>query len=458
MVTLFNRSRNFISIFANNAAGTIFGQIVTLITIPAQLHYLGAEQYGLIVLFNSFVAAGALTDLGIGPTVLRFVARCFKHPKALAHVFASSVTIILMLSLIVTFICAVGSIGYGFYRGASLPVAGAISANYLAALIAVTISAAMLTGLGLNVIKGLRMYRAYAVGETSLRTILPILATLVAWYTKDAGFVLLTTCIGFIIAACISLRRASKLVNANNWITTNLRYFKRKMLLFGKWVWVQAIFGFLGSQADRFIVAATMSLSSLAVYAVALSVANAMTAALNAGGGFLLPEASARLSDKAWLTRSFVKFTFLFSALSSLCIIAFVPLAKPLLTAWLNADMALKVLPVLLPILWTVGSAASSVPGTQIINAMGRTRFAALLGVGNNCVLLLVMLVAGSFFGLHGVLAGKLMSVPIGFVARAITAKYIFGMAHPIRVAFKMVWPTIWGALVGLPLSWYFLT
>jgi O-antigen/teichoic acid export membrane protein len=457
MMTLIRRGRRLTSVFASNAAGTILGQLVTLITIPAQLHYLGAEQFGLIVLFNSFVAAGALTDLGIGPTVLRFVARTERHPKALAHVFTSSITVILMLSVFVAMLGAIAAVVHVLLKG-DVPIAGSLRSAELAALVVVTIGASMLSGLGLNVIKGLRLYRAYAIAESLQRILLPVAGTIVAVMTKDAGAVLLSTCVGFIVSACILLRWAGSLVKAPVGITTNLRYFKRRMFAFGQWVWVQALFGFLGAQADRFIVAATMSLSALAVYAVAMSVANAMIAALSAGGSFLLPEASSRLSDKAWLTQTFVRFTFLFSALSALSIIAFLPLAPTLLNLWVKADMATQVLPVLLPILWTVSSSAASVPGTQIMNAMGYTKFGAILGVVNNTVMLAAMLAAGSIYGLQGVIMAKLMAVPIGYAARAVTARHVFSLKKAPLVAFRMVWPTIAGALVVLPISWHFLT
>lgn len=454
--TVFQRGRRLASLFASNAAGTVLSQLVALIAIPIQLRYLGAEQFGLIVLFNAFVAAGALTDLGIGPTVVRFVARTEHHRRALQHVFASSFTIILLLSV------AVAALGLGiamFYealKGQTL-IAGSVYPHELAALIVFTVGVSMLSGLGLNVLRGLRLYRLFAMSETAVRLVVPIASTMAAVFTKDAGAALLASSVGMLVVTALLLWRVAKRIGARVWITTNLRYFKRRMFHFGRWVWVQALFGFLGAQADRFIVAATMNLSVLAAYAIAISVANAVLAGLTAGSGFLMPEVAKRLNDKAWVEQAYRRYTLLFSAVSALGIVIALPLVTPVLTLWVKADMALQVLPVLLPILWTISSSATSIPGTQIMNAMGYTRFGALLGIGNNSVLLLALLVGGMVGGLHGVIAAKLLSVPIGFAARAITAHHVFKMPNPAWQAFKMVWPTVLGAALVLPLSWKLL-
>lgn len=458
ILSILRKGKSLSSLFASNALGTILGQMVVLVTIPMQLHFLGAEQFGLVVLFNSFVAAGALTDLGIGPTVVRYIARTQHHPRALAHVFSTGFTVICMLALAVGVIGVCAAAAYPAVSGNTELVAGSVSPLALGLLVVATVAASMLTGLGLNVIKGLRLYRPFAIAESGLRVSVPLVGTLVASLTKDAGATMLAVCVTFGVAALLLLTWARSLVKAQTFVTTNLRYFRRKMLHFGRWVWVQAIFGFLGAQADRFIVAATMSLSALSAYAVAMGVANAMVAALQAGGGFLLPEASSRLSDRAWLASTYKRFTLLFSALSSIGICVFLFLMNPVLNVWVGSQMASAVVPILLPILWTVSSGASSVPGTQIMNAMGYTRFGALLGIANNSVLLVSMLFAGSIFGLNGVLAAKLLAIPIGYVARAVTARHVFQLRRPFLESIGMIWPTVFGALIVLPISWKLLT
>lgn len=450
------KARRIGGAFASNAAGTVMGQIVQLIAIPLQLHHLGSAQFGLIVLFNSLVVAGSLTDAGIGPTVLRFVARTERHPRAMEHVIASSLTVILGISAFVAIASIGGTWAWTAWHGAT-PVAGTVQPLVLAALVSAGVAASMVSWLGLNMLRGLRHYRLFALCESIQRIMMPLVCTVVAVLTKDASAVLFALCAWTALAAVATLVFAARRAGVHLHVTRNLRYFRRHMFAFSRWVWAQSIFGYAGSQADRLVIAAVMDLSALGIYAVAVSVANALLAVISAGGAFLLPEAASRLADRAWLTRAFLHYTLLFSAVSAAGIAVFTPLAKPILDLWVGATVAQQVLPILLPLLWTISGAAGSAPSHHILNAMGRSKFAAAASMFANSAVLIGMLVGGLFFGLWGVIAGKLFSLPLGLGIRAVTAHRIFGLPHPVRVAFKIVWPTLVGALVGLPLSWWFL-
>jgi hypothetical protein len=152
-----------------------------------------------------------------------------------------------------------------------------------------------------------------------------------------------------------------------------------------------------------------------------------------------------------------VRYTLLFSAVSALGIIAFIPLARPVLDLWVGAPIAVQVLPILLPLLWTIGNAAASAPSNHILNAMGHSKFAAAAGATANTLVLLLMVAGGALFGLWGVIGGKLVALPLSLGIRAVTAARIFGLPRPVRTAFTMLWPTLAGGLVVLPLSWYLL-
>jgi len=454
--TYFQRGRRLLFLFSNNAAGTVLSQVAALIAIPIQLKFLGVEQFGLLMLFYSFVAAGSLADLGIGPTVVRFIARTERHRTALQHVISSSFTVILMLAAVVVLASFFAAWLYEVYKGQIL-IAGSLHPYELTALIAYTVSASMLMGLGFNILRGLGLYWIFGLAETTVRLSTVTIVTFAAVISKDPGVTLLAYSVSTSLFTGILLLYVSKKVGVKFRLTANLRYFKRKMFHFARWVWAQAFFGFLGSQADRLIIAATMNLSTLAVYSIAMSVANAVMAGLTAGSGFLLPEAAKRIKDKFWVAKAYCRYTLLFSAATAFSIAIATPLLHPVLTLWLNENIALQVLPILLPIMWTISSAATSIPGTQFMNAVGFTKFGAILGLANNSILLAALLFAGTIAGLQGVIGAKLLSIPIGFFARAVTAHHVFGLRNPLWQAFKMVWPTVLGATVILPLSWKFL-
>lgn len=450
------RARRLASLVASNASGTVLGQVVQLATIPLQLRYLGAEQFGLLVLFNSFVMAGSMADAGIGPTTLRFVAKNSHRRRAVEHVVASGLTVLCATFLGLSVLALLGA---ALYAHNTAPPASphAIGAVAYVGLVLFALGASMLSGLGFNVLKGLRQYTRFAVLESIHRIGLPVTTTVVAVATGQVRWVLVSSCAWMLVSAVLTLRSVVVSAGIAMRFTRHLRYFRQRMLHFSSWVWVQAVFGYLGTQADRLIIASVMSLSTLAAYAVAMSVANAALAVMSAGAGFLIPESASRLNDLAWLRRSFVRFTFLLSTVSALAIVAILPFAEFLLSAWLGAGSAALVLPILVPLLWTFSNAATSIPGNYMATAMGHSKFVALLGAAGNSIVLIAMISGGVAFGLYGVLCGKLSSILVGFCVRTAMARRIFLIPNAATAALRMVWPTLLGSCVVLPLSWYHL-
>lgn len=449
-------ARRIGSLFASNASGTVLGQLVQLATIPVQLRYLGAEQFGLLVLFNSFVMAGSLADGGIGPTALRFVAKFAHRARAVEHVVASALTMLVLMFAAVSILALTGA---ALYQSLVEPAPArlVLAPVPYVGLVLVALGATMLSTFALSILKGFKHYRAFALIESLQRIALPLVATVMAVQTQNVKWVLIANCLCLGVAALLSLVSASKQCGVRIRLTGHLTYLRKRMLAFSSWVWMQSIFAYLGTQADRLIIASLMSLSQLASYAVAMSVANAALAVVVAGAGFLIPEAASRANDKTWLATNFARFTFMLSAVTAGCITLGLPVLQPFLVLWLGEEHALPVLPILLPLLWTISNAATSIPGNHILTAMGRSRFVAIAGATANTFVLAAMIIGGMSFGLAGVLGGKLLSVLAGFVIRRTIAHRIFDIPKPTLAAVRMVWPTLAGGLVVLPLSWYFL-
>lgn len=450
------QARRLASAFASNASGTVLGQVVQLATIPLQLRFLGAEQFGLLVLFNSFVMAGSMADAGIGPTTLRFVAKNSHRRRAVEHVVASGLTVLCLMFVALSTVALAGA---WLYESLAQPStsAGLIRPVPYVALVLLALGASMVGGMGLNILKGLRQYKRFAVLESIHRICLPLVTTATAVACGQVQWVLLSSCLWMVFSGALTARVVVARAGIAIRFTRHLRYFRRRMMSFSSWVWVQAVFGYLGTQADRLIIASVMSLSTLAAYAVAMSVANSALAVMSAGAGFLIPESASRVNDMEWLRRHFARFTFLLSAVSALSIVAILPFAHLLMSAWLGAGSAALVVPILIPLLWTFSNAATSIPGNYMATAMGHSRFVALAGAAGNSVVLAAMIGGGMAFGLPGVLGGKLCSVVVGFCIRSAIARQIFLIPNAVGAAARMVWPTLLGCFVILPVSWYLL-
>lgn len=390
---LLGRASDLCSKFLFNASGTVIGQLVQMVAVPLQLHALGAEQFGVLILFSSFVMAGSIVDAGIGPTTLRFVARSDTRPKLLEQVLASSRSIVLLISLAIFVTSQIISLVIVSMRGSDL-LAGT-SIHFMAALIAIGIMLSMMTTVGINTLRGLRRYAFFATFDTASRILQPLILVGLALATRSVTIVLIGNCVAMGVFAILVTILSTREARVRMRLTTNLRYFRRHMSRFSIWIWWQAIFGYLGSQADRLVVASFMSLSMLSMYAIALQLANTIVTIVSAAGGFLMPEAANRLRDAQWLLKTYWRFTLFFSATSAVGIIVIAPMAPTLLQLWLGQTHGMQVLPFLLPLLWVASSTVSSIPGTQLMNAMGYVRFGALVGMINNSVVLSAMVVGG---------------------------------------------------------------
>jgi O-antigen/teichoic acid export membrane protein len=446
------RVRAVAALFATNASGTVLGQIALLLAIPIQLRSLGVESFGLLALFNTCVLAHSLTDAGVNTATLRFVARTQNHPALLQHVVSSALTALVALSV------AVVATAWGLALAlGSEPVADRLAPSTFVLCVALALTGSMLAAFAMNLLKGLRRYRLFAGVETLNRVMLPVVATLAAVLTGEIADTLKLTTAWLLAAALGTLGLVSACTGLRLRPTLRFGFFWRRMSGFCRWTWVQSAAAYLGAQIDRFVVAASMNLTMLAAYSVAASLANALVAGASAGGSFLLPEAAVRANDRAWLRKTFHHATFVFSAGAAACIVVATLAAPAFLSFWTGVAMAGQVLPVLLVLLWVAGNAVTSAPANHLMNAMGRTRLAAICSIAGNLAVAGCVLAGGLLAGLPGVLAGKLSAVGIGLLIRAQVARRVFDEPHPLRTSLRLLWPTVGGTLVLLPLSWAWL-
>lgn len=424
------------------------GQIAQLLVIPFLLHALGTERYGLFALFLAIVASGGILDAGVGPTVLRFVARAGRRSLLVEHIVASAITVVLLIGIVIFVLASAAAALFPVIL--SQNIGGQVSTFSFVLLTTASLVFAMLATVALNAIRGARKYRVFSFGETGLRVLQPLVVTGAAIWSGSITVVLASYCLVTGILAAILLLVMARQTGIELRLATDLRYFRRRMLRFGRWIWVQAICGYAGTQADRFIVLSLTDLHTLGIYSVAASVANGIMGVAGAASGFLVPEAAARIGRKDWLFRTFKRATLLLSGLSSLGILLLMFAAPGLLDLWLGEPRGREVVPFLLPLLWVTASGITSIPATNIANVVGAVRLTATIGIVANLVTLTSMVVGGHLFGPFGVVFGKWISLPMAVVARAIVLRYVFGSTRAFGPALILMAPTLLGAALGL--------
>lgn len=115
------------------------------------------------------------------------------------------------------------------------------------------------------------------------------------------------------------------------------------------------------------------------------------------------------------------------------------------------------VLPLILALLWVAANSITSAPANYLLNAMGKTREAAIYGIAGNISITAMVLFGGTIAGVTGVLGGKLGSIIVGFAIRFHIAKSVFHEKHPLRFTISVIWPTILGASIAIPISYMLL-
>ena len=87
----------------SNGLAYLTAVVVAFVVCPLLVHGLGNDQYGVWLLVDSVLAYLALTDLGVGAAVLRYVARfdALHDEEALNCVFNTSLSIFACAGLIV---------------------------------------------------------------------------------------------------------------------------------------------------------------------------------------------------------------------------------------------------------------------------------------------------------------------------------------------------------------------
>lgn len=449
------RGGKLFSLLFSNGFGTAAGQAAQIIAIPIQIQSLGTANFGLLALFLSLVAASTIADGGIGSTTLRFVARSAKRPKLTEYVLASGITAILIIGIGIGLLAQAMGLIYALAWGDGSGTSGRAGVALIAVLVSAAIVMSMLANVGMNTLRALRQYRTFAISETTYKLLQPLVLTIVALTTGDITAVLFYYCIVIGVYTLIILVLAARLAGVRLMLTFNFHYFRRRMLNFSKWVWVQSMFGYLGSQADRFVVAGFLGLEVLGFYSVAMSVANSLLALASAAAGFLLPEVARRLGRHDWLVETFRYSTFLLSTVSATANLAITPVAPFVLGLWLGSDNAAQVLPFAIPLLWAASSMITSIPATQFLNAMGRAQLGAMIGMFSNFASLASLIILGWLFGASGIIAAKLLALPLGLAARTIVIDRVFKLQRPALEALSLTWPVLFGTIISMAmLQW----
>ena len=439
-------ARNVVTRYLAVAADLLIG----LITLPFNLHHLGAEAYGLWVLTAGVTIHLSILDLGYGGAMVKFVAqyRAYKDTRALNEI-ASTLFFLFAGFGLISYLVVAG-LAFNVEHIFKITAAQAQLAKWILLIIGVRIAINFPFSVYGGVSSGFQRYDINNV--TAIVT--NIIAALVNVAVLLLGFgllplVLATT--GVRVAAYFVYRRNAYQVFPA--LRIRLAFVRRERLreVTGFSVYSSIIdwANKLNYELDEIVIGVFLGSAPVAVWAVADSIISGVQRLTNQGNAVLLPvvvdsDATNRVGR---LQRVLLEGTRLSLATVVPTAIVLIVLADPLVRAWVGPS-AVAAVPVIQILAFAVALRVGNATSTTVLKGSGEVRHVAMVNIVTGLVNLALSSLLITPFGLVGVAIGTLIPIAIAsiFVLFPAACRRV-GVSVPHAFHFA-VWPTVWPAVV----------
>jgi O-antigen/teichoic acid export membrane protein len=398
------------SILANWVAMAVSASISLLLT-PLLIHQLGHLFYGMWILTASVLDYYGILDMGLRPTVQRFVARYQGVDEraglntTLATALSLSCGLCVLICVLSVFIAPAMPLVFAIY--------GKDSHAFQQLIILLGLSAAFtfpgrVLGAYLCGLQRYDLYNLNSIAGSLLRAALLVLVLRLGYGILGCGVVaLLTTLFSLVMSACLVIR-------ADQGMTVAWRYVSgrhaRELLSFSFYMFLASAGDLLRTRLDSLVIARWLGVALVTPYNVAARLIECFRTIMFSLLGPLLTEMSsldAQSSDLK-LKNLFMRSSRM-TALFSCCVTALLFMnGKALLRHWLDSAFvsSFSVLMVL-----AVGRclAVGQTPSVVLLIARGRNRFVGWMTVIEGLANLGLSIYWVRSYGLIGVAMGTLV-------------------------------------------------
>jgi O-antigen/teichoic acid export membrane protein len=394
-------------------AGFAYATVLTIAVIPVVVHRLGAEAYGVLALTGTFAGFLGLLNIGLGTTLLRFLADRFAkddHDEA-NEIFGTSLV----------FYGAIGLIGMAIAVVVGTTLTASLF-NLSAANVPAARFAFVVGGLGFLLVMitkpftilllSVQRYDIQARVGIALGTVSAVgsIALVLAGYRLYA-LVLLQLGIdlaALIVYTSIGRRLLPTLRARPRWNTPVLR----RMISFSAFLFVASVSGFVLAELDRILIGALASVTLLSFYVIPLSVASRISSAITTIASVVVPASTELIAqdDFERARRLYVRATRVVVVfLLALSIPTFV-FAHELLLHWIGPAMAAKSDTILrLLVVTFVLSSLAVVPYNTLVGA-GNPRVPAYFNVGMAVINVALVVILIPVYDITGAAVAYLIS------------------------------------------------
>jgi O-antigen/teichoic acid export membrane protein len=442
--------------------GTRYALIVAsvllgIVVLPFNLKYLGEENYGLLTLVASVTTYFSVLEMGYGGAIVRYIAefRARRDSQALNQV----------LSTMYYVFCIMGALAYALavVVAVLLPEIFNISPEQVRTgqivllIIAVHVALHFVFSIYGGVINGFELYYVNNIVGGAFNVLAAVLNVLVLWLGYGIVEMVAATTTARVIPYFIYRRNAYKAfpeleIPELEISRAHFRWDRlRELTGFSAYVAVIDWSARLTYTTDIFILGMLLNTATVAVYAVAQRLAEALLRMTNQLHTFLFPAVVAHAVEGGveGQRRLFVKATrFQLAVAIGLCG-GVAAIADVLILAWVGPgyDASASVLRVLCAIV--VIRTLLSMPAT-VLKGTGHHRFVAIASAWCAVASVLLSIGAVKLYGMPGVAWGAL--IPAAVLSAAVVFPRTCRVVQmPVGAAYRqIVWPAAWPAAIAL--------
>lgn len=409
---------------ANLIAGTVTRYVVLALNIavgvvlmPFTVRHLGQTQYGLWMLVASLTTYFQLLDLGYGNGVVRHLVDADRRgDMAEVNRIASTFVCVYAAIGVVAVVAIAATAGFVVPRFPHLAPAQVRVAQMLLAILGARVA----IGFPLTVFGAVTNARQGFVVNNLVAGGIVVVSAVATYLVLESGRGLLTlvatttaiNLLGYAGYAWIAYRIMPRLrLRAASFSVSRWR----DVTSFSVYLFVINVAGQVSFNVDNIVIGAALGPASVAVYAIALRLAEYQRRLCDQFSGMLFPVAMAfgADGDRAALRRTLVdgnRIAMVLVAGASVCLIGF---SGPLIGRWMGPAFAGSVLPfnvLAIAGMIVVSQAASS----NVLIAVGRHRLVTWIWLAESAANLALSLVLIRAIGLPGVAIGTLVPLVFG--------------------------------------------
>jgi O-antigen/teichoic acid export membrane protein len=383
-----------------------------LAAAPFLVHKLGLSQYGIWMLVSAILGSMGILSTGFGDATVKYVStyRGQNNPAGVERTIRATLTINALLGTL---------FGLLVWAGAPYAVDHIFRIEpvfHAASLQAIRISAVILAVRSVEsvFVSTLRAFERYGPPvklNVFLRVIVVVSAVVLAAVGRGVVAIMIATLFWSALVVVLQAVAARRVVGPLNPCPTFEKTALAEVFSFGCFSWLQSLAAVAFGYADRFLVAAMLGTTPVAIYVLCVQVAQPIHGLAAAAFNFIFPHISSRYeAGEVHGPRRVFRLALLASTGLSIALAApLILFGKPLLTVWMGSEFA-KQAYIVLAVLTVahIFLAINIVPHYTLL-ALGSVRFVSTVNVLGGIASLGAVALFIPRFGLVGAAFGRLL-------------------------------------------------